>query len=226
MALIDDLKGILGEEAIEKIKAGGLDTRITRGDEVLNYLDDGKLPPEVKNTPPPSGLTLEDLTKTLKTSLTEFETSFATKMEATAEAKAKALIDAKSNEFYSGVLAQSTKWADEISDIKLDHRETFGEKLDLEAMRTWAKENNKPIDSPKAIYDEFTREKRTEKMIEAKAEEKAKTIISARTVPGVSPASSTGVRAALKTFGKAVNAEGKTRAEVLNEKLASLERAS
>ena len=223
MALIDDLEGILGKEAIEKIKAGGLDARISRGDEVLSYLDDGKLPPETKTTPAVSGLSLEDLTKTLKTSFTEFETSFTSKVDAIAEAKAKSLIDAKSSEFYSGVLAQSTKWADEISDIKSDYRETFGEKLDLETMRTWAKENNKSIDSPKAIYEEFTREKRTEKLIEQKAQEKANAIISSKSVPGVSPAQATGVRAALKTFGKAVNADGKTRAEVLNDKLRQME---
>ena len=222
--IFDDLKGILGEEAFAKIEGSPLKARLERGDEVLSYLDKGELPPE-KNTVS-SGLSLEDLTKTLKSSFSEFETSFTTKVDAIAEAKAKSLIDAKGNEFYGNILAQSTKWADEISDIKSDYRETFGEKLDLETMNKWAKDNGKTITSPKAIYDEFTREKRTEKLIEQKAEEKYKAKLSSASVPGVSPASSTGVRAALRQFGKATDSSGKTKAEILNEKLASMERAS
>jgi hypothetical protein len=224
MALIDDLAGILGVDAIEKIKASGLNSRIERGDEVLSYLDKGELPPEPKTTA--SGLTLEDLTKTLKESFGSFETTFTPKISEIAKAQAEAVWTSKANEAQAGILAESTKWAHQMSQIERAHEKDFNEPLDLDKLNEFAKNTGRPITSPKAVYDEWTRDRRTELEIEKRATEKAKAQISSQSLPGVSPGSATGVRAALKSFGKAVDASGKTRAEVLNEKLLQMERAS
>jgi hypothetical protein len=228
MALIDELTGILGAEAVEKIKTSGLDKKIERGEQLADYLDKGELPPDPAATAG-AGITLADLTTTLKTSLGEFESTFTPKIETIAKTQAEAVWAAKAAEAQPSILAESTRWAHQMSQIEQDYKNLTGETFDdakLEELNTFAKASGKPITSPKAIYDEWVRDKRTEKEVERRAEELAQTKISSRTIPGVTPGAATGVRAALKTFGKAVNAEGKTRAEVLNEKLAVLERAS
>jgi hypothetical protein len=229
MALIDELTGILTPEQIAKIKTAGIDKKIERGEQLADYLDRGELPPDPLVPPPAAGqITLDQLTSTLKTSLTEFEGTFTPKIETIAKTQAEAVWAAKAAEAQPTILAESTRWAHQMSQIEQDYKDLTGESFDdakLEELNKFAKDSGKPITSPRAIYDEWVRDKRTEKMIDTKAEEKARTIVSSRSIPGVTPGAATGVRGALKTFGKAVNADGKTKTEILNEKFAELQHA-
>lgn len=230
--IYDDLRDIIGEDAFAKIESNAAyKARIQRAAEVTDFLDRGEIPPDNNsgnnNTNNNTGaLTLEQLTSTLNNSFTSFETKFAPKVADIATKEAEKLLNAKAGEFLTNTLAQSTKWAHEISQIESQNQKLFGESVDLDKMNTWAKEHNLAITSPRQIWEAYTQEKRTELEIERRADEKAKAKISSNTVPGVSPAAATGVRAALRTFGKATDANGRTRAEVLNEKLAELNRAS
>jgi hypothetical protein len=181
-------------------------------------------------TIPPSnpGLSLEDLTKTLKSSLGEFETSFTPKISEIAKQQAEAVWAAKAKEAETGILAESTKWAHQMLQIENEHKSLFNEPLDLEKLNEFARATGRPITSPKAVYDEWVRDRKHEEELKRKDTKIAEleTKNSSRSVPGVTPGAATGIRAALKSFGKAVDANGKTRAELLNEKLASLEHAS
>jgi hypothetical protein len=228
MALIDDLTGILGADAIEKIKTAGLDKKIERGEQLADYLDKGELPPDPAAKPT---ITLDDLTNTLKSFGTQLEGSLMPKFSEVAKTAAEEVWKTKAAQAEPAILAESTRWAHQMSQIERDYQELTGEKFDdakLEDLNKYAKDSGKPITSPKAVYDEWIRDKKHELELKARDEKIAKleTRTSSTSIPGVTPGAATGVRAALKTFGKAVNAEGKTRAEVLNEKLATLERAS
>lgn len=101
-----------------------------------------------------------------------------------------------------------------MSQIEGEYKELTGEKFDdakLEELNAYAKASGKPITSPKAIYDEWIRDKKFELELKRKDDKIAQleTQTSSRTIPGVTPGPATGIRAALKTFGKAVNADGK-----------------
>jgi len=231
MALIDELTGILGADAIAKIKTAGLDKKIERGEQLADYLDKGELPPEPVVAPKNGEITLESLTNTLKTSLSEFETSFTPKISTIAKEQAEAVFAAKAAEVQPTILAESTRWAHQMSRIESEYKALTGESFDdakLEELNQFAKASGKPITSPRAVYDEWIRETKHKLELKAKDDKIAKleTTTSSRTIPGVTPGAATGVRAALKQFGKAVNADGKTRAEVLEDKLAELSRAS
>jgi len=219
MAIIDELKGVLGEDAIAKIQAAGLADKLVRGEELVTYLDDGRGIPESGSI---SGFTLEDLTKTLKTSFTDFETSLTPKFSEIAKEQAKAVVQAEGSAF----LGRAIRMADDTMQIRNEHKQLFGEDLDLEALNKFVGDSGRTFSSPKEAYKEWTRDRHTELEVERRAEEKAKEKSSSQSIPGVTPAAATGVRGALKAFGRAVNADGKTRAEVLNEKLSQLERAS
>lgn len=95
MALIDELTGILGSDAVQKIKMAGLDTKIERGEQLAAYLDKGELPPDPLASNATGGLTLDQLTTTLKSSLTDFETTFTPKIETIAKTQAEAVWAAK-----------------------------------------------------------------------------------------------------------------------------------
>lgn len=142
MALIDDLSGILGADAIEKIKTAGLDKKIERGEQLADYLDKGELPPDPAPNNRPSEITLDSLTKTLKTSLTEFETSFTPKISTIAKEQAEAVWAAKAAEAQPTILAESTRWAHQMSQIEGEYRDLTGEKFDdtkLEELNQFAK---------------------------------------------------------------------------------------
>jgi hypothetical protein len=190
----------------------------------VTYLDNGEAPPA--NSQTSSGLTLDDLTKTLKDSFSNFESTLAPRMNEIAEQRAKALIEQEGGRYRREILSEAMKMAHQTSQIEAQHRSLFGESLNLDELTKFANESGRNFASPTEAWNEWTREKRTELEVQRKVDEALKAKMSSQSIPGVTPGAATGARAALKQFGRAVNADGKTRAEVLNEKLAQMERAS
>ncbi len=228
MAIIDELRGILGEEAIAKIEGNStLKTKLLRGDELTSLLDDGTIPVDLNRTQPAAGLSIEDLTKTLNTSLTEFETRLAPKLDE----RIKEYVDPLARQFTTALSAatvRAAELADTMSNIRQEHRETYNEPFDAPKLNAWIKEQQdagRDFGNVREAYDAWTHDRKWEAKLAAAREEGKKDAASSHHVPGVSSPAATGVRAKLRSF-HAGTQEGKTRTEILDEKLAALDARS
>jgi hypothetical protein len=228
MAIIDDLRGILGEEAIAKIEGNTtLKSKLLRGDELTSLLDDGTVPPELKRTEPGAGLSLEDLTKTLNTSLGEFETRFTPKIDERIKAVTEPLVQKFTSEL-SAASARAAELADTMSTIRQEHRENFNEPFEAPKLNAWVKEQQEAgrnFGNVREAYEAWTHDRKWEAKLAAAREEGKRDVASSQHVPGVSSPAATGVRAKLRSF-HAGTETGKTRTEILDEKLAALDARS
>ena len=228
MDLKDLFKGVLDDEAIAKIEANGaLKTKLQRGDELVTLIDSGTVPPELNNNNG-GGLTLTDLTTQLNTAFAGFETRFTPKIDE----RVKSVVDPLVTKFTEEIAnarrdaANSGYVARELVRIEHEHKETFGEPFEETKLNDWVKEQTtagRSFSNVREAYNEWTRDRALEKKIQAAREEGKRDALSSQTVPGVSPAPATGVRAHLRAFHSGNNT-GKTRTEVLDEKLAALDR--
>lgn len=228
MDIKDLFKGVLDDDAIAKIEASGtLKTRLTRGEELASLLD-----PNEPLTPPAAtgALTLADLTNTLKSSLTDFETRLTPKMDERIKAFTDPLVTQFKEELTNARkdAANAGYVARELVRIENEHEKTFSEKFDESKLNDWVKEQQtagRQFGNVREAYNEWTRDKALEIKLANAREEGKRDAMSGKVVPGVSPAPATGVREKLRTFHTGNNS-GKTRTEVLDEKLAALDRKS
>lgn len=226
MAIIDELRGILGEEAIAKIEGNStLKTKLTRGDELVGLLDDGKIPPELNSTG--AGLTLDQLTAQLNTAFTGFETRFAPKIDE----RVKAVVDPLTAKFTEEIAnarrdaANVGYVARELVRIENQHKQTFGEDFNESELNTWVKaqqDAGRTFSNVREAYDAWTGPKVMEKKIAEAREEGKRDAMSSRTVPGVSSPAATGVREKFRAF-KNGSQSGQTRTDALDQKLAELD---
>ena len=224
MDLKDLFKGVLDDDAIAKIEANStLRTRLQRGSEFVDLLDTGEVPPELPKSG--AGLSLTDLTNALKTSLTDFETRFTPKIDERVKAITEPLVEKFTSEL-AAASSRAAYLADTMGQIRHEHKETFGEAFDETKLNAWVKEQitgGRNFGNVREAYDAWTGPQRMEKQLAAAREEGKRDAMSGKAVPGVSSSPATGIREKLRAFHSGNNS-GKTRTEVLDEKLAALDR--
>lgn len=205
MALLDDIKEVVGAEAFAKLEASGaLKTRLQKGDELFGFyageVDD---PPANSNNPPPpttgSGappnpFDLSGVEKMLERRLGTLETTI--KKELDTKITAAVTEYTKTNQ---SMATQVLQQADQLNRVYLRHNREFGEEFDSKAFAEWnAKPENahhleegKPVgnrfNSVMESYEAWTAERRRSKEIDAEVNKRLKERSGSTGLPGNTP---------------------------------------
>ena len=99
----------------------------------------------------------------------------------------RTLVDKARTEFLTQTFPQTTQFVSDLTDVMMDHREEFAEKLDREKFAAYMKENK--IVDPKEAHSRFVAERRTQKKIDEEVDKKVKTELAKHNLPGVSSTS-------------------------------------
>lgn len=221
MALIDELFGRgLTDKEISRIKANPAVMR----EVVDTYYSEADDEPEPVRTPaavaapatPPSAFSLADIEGALDKRLGNLDERIKT----TATSAIEDIIKNRSNELIGAATERSIRSADELNRVYRRHEKEFGEDFDSTAFDKFITDQRtagRSFQSITAAYEDWTRDKRTEKTIEtrvsdATAELKRKKATN-EMVPGVTPASA---RSPISTFinrGKTTDDKGTTSAQ-------------
>lgn len=206
--ILDELEGILGADAIGKLRAAPIAQRLQRGDSVREYYDgnmEGDPPPprerQQQRQEPGSGggESLADVLGELGKITTRLGT-----LDATVATKVNEVVEKRGSELFNNAVGMAMNNTLDLLDITARHRENFGEPLDrvkLEAHATAAREAGRPFRTVTEAWEDMTREDRLEKRIATGVEtgirEKLKTINNG-SLPGVSGTSGSPMLRALK----------------------------
>lgn len=174
--ILDDLEGILGKEATDKLRSAPLAQRLQRGDSVREFYDgdqsgDPPAPIRQQQRQEPQGgggESLSDIMGQLKT-----VTEGLSKIPQTVQEEVKKVVDAEGNKLFANVLSASMRNNRELSRIDSRHRTEFGADLDdaaLEAHADAAAKAGRPFRSITEAYDDMTREARVQKEIKTGVE--------------------------------------------------------
>jgi hypothetical protein len=187
MAILDDLKGILGDDAIAKIEANpAIKERLKKGNELYGlYLGEeevepGSADPKTTNTvtappPPPSTETkttpgMFDLGAIERMLDKRFE-NLDTRISDTVN---KA-IETRGTEVVNNAARIATMRADELNRIYLRHTSITGEQFDTEKFNQFLEENKaRGFRSVTEAYNEFIRPVEEEKRINTEVEKRTK----------------------------------------------------
>lgn len=198
-SLLDDLKGILGDDAIAKIEANpALKSRVEKGSELVTmYFGDDDPDPVTppanrSNEPPPAprsvpgaGLDLSAVERMLDTKLGSINTTIDTKLGE--------LVNARGTELLNNAVKIALQRSDELNRVYNRHSAEFGEVFDSVKFNEFletpeAKAKN--FQSVTQAYEAWVAPRLTQKAIDKGIEDgiKAK---SGSSVPGTTPAPST-----------------------------------
>jgi hypothetical protein len=196
--ILDDLEGILGAEAVTKLRANPtVATRLQRGESIREYYDgtmEGDPPPPVvrpaAGAPPPVTVGTGSLADVLG-ELNKV-TERLGKIDETVANKVNEIVEKRGNELVGTATAISMRNIRELSKIDNRHRTDFGEELDdtkLEAHAAAAAAAGRPFRTVTEAYEDMTREQRLQKQIAAGVETGVREKLKERsnaTIPGVS----------------------------------------
>jgi hypothetical protein len=221
MALIDELAGSLSPAVIARIKA-----KPDVFKEVIDmyYAEDGDEKPTTTTTPPVAAaatsnnpFSLADIESALDKRL---GAALDERIKTTAGAAIEDVIKTRANELIGQATERSIRSADELNRVYRRHEKEFGEDFDSIAFDKYITEQRAAghnFSSITSAYEDWTRDKRTEKTIETRVntatEELKKKKANNEMVPGVTPASA---RSPISTFinrGKTTDKEGTTAAQ-------------
>jgi hypothetical protein len=232
--ILDDLEGILGADAITKLRANpALTTRLTRAEEVREFYDgEVETPPaapprrEAPPVRPPTGggETLADVMAGLKTVTDRIGT-----IDKTVTDKVNEVVQARGSELLNNAIAISMRNTRELTKLDSRHRADFNEDLDdskLEAHVKAATEAGRPFRTITEAYDDMTREARVKKQVDTGVETGVREALKARAsgqVPGVTPQSGSPMLKLLRKGPSTPGADGGTHldkaARALEERL-------
>ena len=213
MALLDDLEGILGKDAIDKIKADPrVSQRAIKADELLGYYDgDEPTAPPAKVEPKVEPVKVTSPGMDMAALLAGIDKSLDAKLGTigkTIDDKIDAAVKTRGAELAGNASSIALRNADELNRVYRRHEKDFGEDFDSTAFNTFVedqKKNGRGFKSVTEAYEAMTADKRTDKTVEDRVREQLKTRASAQNVPGVTPPS---VKSPLGVFMARGKAEG------------------
>jgi len=208
MALVDDLEGILGAEAIAKLPAD-VRSRIQFGDELTDYyngaVSEEPKPPVVQQHPraavaPPAqqsnnlGAGLDDIGKLLDSRISGLKDEIAKTVNET--------IEKRGGELTGTAIAVSLRNTRDLLRIENRYEKDFGETFDDNKLNEFVNqqaEKGVKYASITDAYEAWTAPRYTEKKIEEGVREGLKQQQSGQHLPGVSPQASRGPVAILQS---------------------------
>jgi len=197
MALLDDLEGILGKEAVEKIKADPrVSVRASKAEELLGYYDGDepvvpvKVEPKVEPTKVVSSPGMD-----MAALLAGIDKSLDSKLGVigkTIDDKIAEAVKTRGAELAGNASSIALRNADELNRVYRRHEKDFGEDFDSTAFNTFVetqKKTGRNFNSVTEAYEAMTADKRNDKTVEERVREGLKAKASAQNVPGVTPPS-------------------------------------
>lgn len=97
--------------------------------------------------------------------------------------EAKKQTDAARDEFFNTTFPRAAKWQSELTDAQISYYAETGKRMDSKDFSKFMNDNK--IESPASAYERYMAPARTNKEIEAKAEERAQAILKERGATGV-----------------------------------------
>jgi hypothetical protein len=197
-SIYDELEGLLGAEAVEKVKSSPLAERIRVGaDDLYNfYTGESSDPPPPRQQTQPQPVTppvrqpqpaLGGELDAIMQRLDKIPTAEAVKT------MVDEAITARGKELANSVSNRATNVTLDVIKADRKHRAEFGEELDIDGLNAFAEEKKKTgrvYASVDDAYMDFTAEKRVSKRVEDGVREGLKQRSSQQNVPGFTPPSS------------------------------------
>lgn len=203
MALIDELEGVLGKDTLAKLTPE-LRGKIEFGEQLNSYYEGhtdvvpvrqparAAEPPAAAAIVPaaaaaaPLSAGLDDITKLFDTRLGTLKTELTTEITAGLKTEADGM--------FSRAVATSLKLADELNNVREEHRASFNEKLDSVAFDKYINDNGgmARFGGIEKAYRSFMGERLTQKKIDDGVREGLKVRNSGVALPGISPSGSKG----------------------------------
>jgi hypothetical protein len=243
MAILDILEGVLGKEAIDKIKSNTrLGTDLMKSDELFNGYygrdvgtDDDGNPVKVasstvqavvtERTTPPAASASTDLTAVLESLKTITSRLDAMPDPAKAvETKFEDLLKTRGAELLGQAEERALRKSDQLNRVRDEHRETFGEKFDTDKFAEFIEEHKKTGTSFATVekaYEAFVAPKLTEKRVADGIRDGLKAKATNAGVPGVTPPSSKSTLAHLINRGRSQDGNGQTATQRAGDQLAA-----
>jgi hypothetical protein len=225
MALIDEFEGILGKKAIDNIKKNPKGFK----DIVELYYGEEDDPPVTAApvvaapvAPVTTGFDLSAIESLLDKKLGNITDSVRKTTTDTVEE----IITKRGAELSSNASAVALRNADELNRVYRRHEKEFGEDFDSTKFNEFVEgemKNNHRFSSVTAAYEDWTKDRRQEKVIANAKDEGAREALKKKAsdfVPGVTPPSA---RSPLSTFinrGRTTDSQGSTAVERAGESLA------
>lgn len=193
MAILDDLKGILGDDAIAKIEANAaLKAKISRGDELRGYYDgDEEVTPPARaaeepapaRREPPAAFDLGAIERMLDTKLG--------KVNEIVDARVDAAVKTRGDELVNNAVKIALQRSDELNRIYMEHQSNYGEAFDTTKFNEFLESNkDKGFRSIRQGYDAYIAPRAVEREVDTKVKAKLAEG-SGRHVPGTTPPPST-----------------------------------
>jgi hypothetical protein len=229
-SILDDLKGVLGDEAIAKIEANAaLKTRVTRGDELRSYYDGDETtttttattttePPPARKEPPAGTGGQYDLS-----AIERMLDAREAKQKEFIKTEFEALAKARGDELVNNAVKIAVQRTDELSRIYAEHNANYGEAFDSTKFNEYLEANkDKGFRSIRQAYDAWVAPRALDREVDRKVKEKL-AAESGKNIPGTTPAPATNsnIRHFMKRTGTGATAgeTGTSRAAAMLDRL-------
>jgi hypothetical protein len=207
MPIFDELEGLLGAETLAKLTPE-LRAKLEFGDELTSYYNG-----DTQEQPRPRSAaarteTAPGTTTTPNFDLAALDALFDKKLGELpnlVKTQVDEAVKSRGNELFTNAVATSMQNSRELIRIEGRHERDFGAPLDetaFDAFVTAGRKAGKQFTSVSQAYDDFTRDKYTEKTVAERVRDELKTRASQQGVPGYTPPSATAPHRILAMRGK------------------------
>ena len=212
MAILDDLESVLGAEAVAKLKASPMASKVTRAGELLDFYTEG-------TTPHPTDATTRNDSHTADLDLSSVEKLLDRKfadLPKTIDDRVNAIVEKRGNELVTSAVVSALRSSDELNRIYMRETAETGKQFDSMAFNNFVEEQKKTGKSYKNLmeaYEDMTKDRRIEQTVNTKVEEKVREELKKRadsSIPGVTPASARSPLGVLMNRGRTTDGENKT----------------
>ena len=212
MAILDDLESVLGAEAVAKLKASPMASKVTRAGELLDFYTEG-------TTPPPTDATTRNDSHTADLDLSSVEKLLDRKfadLPKTIDDRVNAIVEKRGNELVTSAVVSALRSSDELNRIYMRETAETGKQFDSMAFNNFVEEQKKTGKSYKNLmeaYEDMTKDRRIEQTVKTKVDEGVREALKARadsSIPGVTPASARSPLGVLMNRGRTTDGENKT----------------
>jgi len=230
MAILDELAGIIGAEAVAKIKADSkITTKLTEGERLYGFYTDDDTTTTTETTTPPVTTQTTDTTSAARSAVLDLKAieglldkklgGLDDRIKTATTATVEEIIKKRGAELTVNASSIALRNADELNRVYRRHEKDFGEDFDTAKFNEFVETEKKAgrgFASVTDAYEAWTKDRRTEKTIAAAKEEGKREALKERAdmmIPGVTPASARTPLGQLLNRGRDKDATGKTSVE-------------
>lgn len=193
MAILDDLKGILGDEAIAKIEGNpALKMKLAKGEELYGYYagDDDTTASATATVTQPAAAAAASHSQFDLGSIERMLDAKLGNMNKTIEDKIGEVVKTRGDELVNSAVKIALQRSDELNRIYMEHQSNYGESFNSEKFNEYLEQNkDKGFRSIRQAYESYVQPRAMDREVDRRVDEKLKKS-SGGAVPGTTPAPS------------------------------------